>query len=128
MNDIDAQILRIAVPSDAPGGLDAARSGHFGRSPSFTIVDVAGGTVVNVRVVENARREGDHGLTPVLALGENFVDVVIVAGIGRRPLLHCLQAGMRVFAGEDRPDVRSVVDAFLEADLMPVGPDATRAH
>lgn len=129
MNDDDRQILRIAVPSDEPGGLDAARSGHFGRSPCFTIVDVVDQVVVNVFVVPNQPHErGDGCLTQVLTLGENFVDVVIVAGIGRRPLLTCLQAGMRVFAGEDRHDVRSVIEAFMDAELVPVGHDATRKH
>lgn len=122
------QILRIAVPSDEPGGLDSARSGHFGLSPCFTIVDVVDGVVGGVRVVRKKRHRRDHGLTPILLLGQNMVDVVIVAGIGHRSLLHCLQAGMRVFNGEDREDVRSVVDAFLAADLEPVGGESMSAR
>ncbi len=129
MNHDDRQILRIAVPSDEPGGLDAPRSGHFGRSPCFTIVDLIDDVVVNVLIVDNHRHgEGDGCITPVLTLGENAVDVIIVAGIGSRPLLNCLQAGMRVFAGEHRPDVRSVIEAFVDADLEPVGYDATCSH
>jgi predicted Fe-Mo cluster-binding NifX family protein len=125
----ESRIVRIAVPSEAPGGLDAARSGHFGRSPTFTVVDVVDGAVGGVAVVANHQPDDDGGcLSPVLRLGENLVDVVIVAGIERRPLLNCVQAGVRVFAGEDRPDVRSVVEAFLEAELSPVGPDSTCAH
>ena len=122
--DETGQMLRLAVPSDEPGGLDAARSGHFRSSPCFTIVDVVDEVVVNVTVARMGKHQGDHGLTPILTLGENFVDVVIVAGIGRAALLHCLQAGIRVFAGEDRPDVRSVVEAFIEAELAPVGDDS----
>jgi predicted Fe-Mo cluster-binding NifX family protein len=121
-------ILRVAVPSDEPGGLGAARSGRFGSSPCFTIVDLVDDVVVNVRVVRNAPHRGDHGLTPILTLGENFVDVVIVAGIAHKPLLHCLQAGIRVFQGEDRPDVRSVIDAFIDAELVPVGGDSPALH
>ena len=129
MMEYQREILRLAVPSDMPGGLDAPRSGHFGRSPSFTIVDVVDDVVVNTFSVPNQPHDkGDHGLTQVLTLGENSVDVVIVAGIGRRPLLTCLQAGMRVFAGEDRPTVRSVVQAFIDAELVPVGNDATALH
>jgi predicted Fe-Mo cluster-binding NifX family protein len=125
----EGQILRIAVPSDEPGGLDAARSGRFGRSPCFTIVDLIDDVMVNVLVVANdPHGKGDGCITPIITLGENLVDVVIVAGIGRRPLLNCLQAGMRVFAGEDRPDVRSVIEAFVDADLEPVGHDATCSH
>lgn len=132
--DDDRQILRIAVPSDEPGGLDSPRSGRFRRSPCFTIVDVVDDSVVGVRVVRNDKHKHqhkhkhDHGLTPILLLGENMVDVVIVTRIGHKSLLHCLQAGMRVFNGEDRENVRSVVDAFLDADLVPVGGDATAMH
>ncbi len=128
MNDDDQRILRLAVPSDLPGGLDAPRSGHFRRSPCFTIVDLSDDVVVGVRVAKNHKHHHDHGLRPILTLGENSVDVVIVARIGHNALLHCLQAGMRVFAGEDRPDVRSVVQAFVDAELVPVGGDATALH
>ena len=126
--DSDRQILRLAVPSDEPGGLDSARSGHFRRSPCFTIVDVVDDVVVGVRVARNDKHKHDHGLSPILLLGENLVDVVIVAGIGRKSLLHCVQAGMRVFNGEDRADVRSVVEAFLDAELVPVGGDSKALH
>jgi predicted Fe-Mo cluster-binding NifX family protein len=122
------QIIRLAVPSDEPGGLDAARSGRFSRSPCFTIVDLSDDAVVNVRVVRYERRHGDRALTSILTLGENLVDVVIVAGIGHNALLHCVQAGMRVLAGEDRPTVRSVVEAYVDAELVPVGHDATARH
>lgn len=120
--------IRLAVPSETPGGLDAARSGHFGRSPSFTLVDLIDGEISAVDFVENTPHGRGGGMSPVLTLGTNMVDAVIVAGIGHQPLLGCLQTGIRVFAGEDRPDVRSVVEAFVEMELSPVGPDATCRH
>ena len=33
----------IAIPSMTPGGLDAYRSGHFGRCDSFTLVEIKAG-------------------------------------------------------------------------------------
>ena len=128
MTEHTANRIRLAVPSETPGGLDAARSGHFGRSPSFTLVDLVHGEIAAVDFVENAPHVQGGCMSPVLTLGTNRVDAVIVAGIGHRPLLGCLQAGIRVFAGEDRPDVRSVVEAFVEMELSPVGPDATCRH
>ncbi len=118
--------FRIAVPSESPGGLDAARSGHFGRSPNFTLVDLQDGEVTFVEVIDNVPHDPDGCFAPVLMLGEHMVDAVVVSGIGKRPLLACLQAGIRVFNGEDQADVRGVVQRFLEAELSPVGPDATR--
>jgi len=128
MTDRTGSRIRLAVPSEPPGGLDAARSGHFGRSPSFTLIDLVDGEIAGVEVVDNGPHGHGGSLSPVLTLGTNMVDAVIVAGIGHKPLLGCLQAGIRVFAGEDRPDVRSVVEAFMEMDLSPVGPDATCRH
>ena len=128
MIDSYSDRLRVAVPSEAPGGLDSARSGHFGRSPYFTLVDIVGGEIGPVDVVVNRPHSDGGCMAPVLTLGGNFVDAVIVAGIGQRPLLACVQAGIRVFAGEDRADVRSAVEAFVEMELSPVGPDATCRH
>ena len=128
MTEHTANRIRLAVPSETPGGLDAARSGHFGRSPSFTLVDLVNGEIAAVDFVENAPHVQGGCMSPVLTLGENLVDAVIVAGIGQRPLLACVQAGIRVFAGEDRADVRSAVEAFVEMELSPVGPDATCRH
>ena len=128
MNPSTANRIRLAVPSESPGGLDAARSGHFGRSPAFTLVDLINGEISAVDVVDNAPHDKGGCMSPVLTLGTNMVDAVIVAGIGHRPLLGCLQSGIRVFAGEDRLDVRSVVEAFVEMELSPVGPDATCRH
>lgn len=42
---------RIAAPSMVPGGLDAHRSGHFGRCDVFTLIDIENGKVVNVDVI-----------------------------------------------------------------------------
>jgi predicted Fe-Mo cluster-binding NifX family protein len=128
MTDRIANRIRLAVPSETPGGLGAARSGHFGRSPSFTLIDLVDGEIAGVDVVSNAPHVQGGCMSPVLTLGTNEVDAVIVAGIGHQPLLGCLQTGIRVFAGEDRPDVRSVVDAFVDMELSPVGPDATCRH
>jgi predicted Fe-Mo cluster-binding NifX family protein len=128
MTDLTQNRIRLAVPSETPGGLAAARSGHFGRSPSFTLVDLVDGHIAAVDVVDNTPHGQGGCMSPVLTLGTNMVDAVIVAGIGHRPLLGCLQAGIRVFAGEDRLDVRSVVQAFVEMELSPVGPDATCRH
>ncbi len=128
MSDAYDRQVRVAVPSEAPGGLGAARSGHFGRTPCFTLVDILDDAIGGVTVVEN-ESGGHHGsLSPVVVLSAHLVDAVIVTGIGHGSLLGCVQAGIRVFAGEDRPDVRGVVQAFLGAELSPVGPDATLLH
>lgn len=56
----------VAFPSFAPGGLEAPRAGHFGHCEVFTLVRVEEGKATDI----------------------------VVAGIGRRPLLGFQEAGI----------------------------------
>ena len=68
MSDRDDHKTRIAIPSEAPGGLDARRSGHFGRCECFTMVDVVDGEVGEVEVLTNAPHTEGGCMAPVLLL------------------------------------------------------------
>ena len=35
--------MKIAIPTNAPGGIEGARSGHFGHCDVFTVVEVSDG-------------------------------------------------------------------------------------
>ena len=88
---------RIAVSSNGPGGLNSARSGHFGHCDVFTLVDVENGDIKNESVVSN--QEHSHGgcMVPVNLLAGHKVDALIVGGIGRRPLDGFAQVGIDVY-------------------------------
>ena len=43
----------IAVPSMNPGGLESARSGHFGHCDVFTLVHVENGEIQEISLLEN---------------------------------------------------------------------------
>jgi predicted Fe-Mo cluster-binding NifX family protein len=119
--------VRIAVPSEHPGGLDAERAGHFGRCACFTLVDIADGAVAEVEVLDNAPHGEGGCMSPVLLLAEHNVDHVVVNGIGGRPLMGFNQIGIEVLAGTG-PDVRGSVDAFLHGGLPVVGFEGSCSH
>ena len=123
----ETKTTRIAVPSELPGGLDASRAGHFGRCACFTLVDVAGGEITEVRVIENAPHGQGGCMSPVLLLAEHNVDAVVVNGIGGRPLMGFGQVGILVLAGRG-VDVGSTTDAYLAGDLTAVGLEGTCRH
>ena len=118
---------RIAVPSESPGGLDARRSGHFGRCECFTMVDVVDGQIGEVEVLHNAPHGEGGCLAPVLVLAEHNVDAIVVDGIGGRPLLGFNQVGIAVHAGAGA-DVQTAVCAYIRGDLPAVGIDGTCRH
>jgi len=119
--------VRVAIPSEAPGGLEARRSGHFGRCECFTLVDIAGGEVGDVRVLTNAPHVEGGCMAPVLVLAEHEVDAIVVDGIGGRPLMGFNQVGIAVHAGRGA-DVESAVRAFVDGGLPIVGLDGACQH
>jgi predicted Fe-Mo cluster-binding NifX family protein len=114
---------RIAVPSEAPGGLDAQRAGHFGRCACFTLVDIVGDAVADVEVLQNAPHTEGGCMTPVLTLAEHNVDAIVVQGIGGRPLMGFNEVGIAVLQGVGTR-VQESVDALLDGGL----PQFTAEH
>jgi predicted Fe-Mo cluster-binding NifX family protein len=115
----ETRTLRVAVPSEQPGGLEASLSPHFGRCPGFTIVEVKDDTVGDVFYVPN----GEHGpggcMAPVLVLGDHRVDALVVRGIGGRPYAGCMAAGIQVFLGTGET-VAQAVDELRAGRLSQV--------
>ena len=123
----DAQTVRVASPSDRPGGLAARRSGHFGRCDCFTIVDLAGGQLGEVTIVENMPHSEGGCMAPVLLLAEHMVDAIVVDGIGGRPLAGFAQVGIAVHSGLGHT-VEHSARAFALDLLPPVGPEGVCQH
>jgi predicted Fe-Mo cluster-binding NifX family protein len=111
----------LAIPSDPPGGLDVARSGHFGRCECFTIVEIAGGEVTGVRSIENAHHVSGGCLGPVQLLVDNGVTAIVVSGIGGRPLQGLRAAGIETYFDNRLPLVSEVVEAFRAGVATPIG-------
>ncbi|GAB6062967.1 NifB/NifX family molybdenum-iron cluster-binding protein [Deferrisoma palaeochoriense] len=109
----------IAVPSQAPGGLDAPRSGHFGRCDAFTLVAVKDKQVLDTRVVPNVEHTEGGCLVPVQLLYREGATCLVVAGIGMRPLLGFQQAGIDVLVGPGTT-VGEVVQAYLDGLVRPI--------
>jgi len=119
----DTGSMIVAVPSEGDGGLDAPRSGHFGQSPHFTLVNVADGVVGGATVVANgAHAQGGCGATVVL-LSQHNVTHVVAAGMGRGPLNGLLNAGIDVYHDGEAPTVRGAVESMLSGTADRFGGD-----
>jgi predicted Fe-Mo cluster-binding NifX family protein len=67
--------IRIAIPSQAQGGLDDSVSNVFGRANTFTITDIEEGVIKKVSVMENPAVSYQHGAGPIV------VKMLIDAGV-----------------------------------------------
>ena len=124
-----AGTLRIAVPTNGAGGLDAERSAHFGHADSFTIVEVLEGRIAGSETVINPpHSHGGCGLT-VSMLANAGVGTAIVVGMGGGPLAAMSALDMTPLFDDQSPTPRDAVEAFLAGRLAPFGSDHTcRGH
>jgi predicted Fe-Mo cluster-binding NifX family protein len=115
--------IRIAVPTEGEGGIDSARSAHFGHAGSFTIVDVEGGVLSPADVVVNPPHEqGGCGRTVGL-LASHGVQVAIVVGMGGGPRAAMAASGMRALYDDASATPRLAVEAYLAGGLSDFGAD-----
>lgn len=108
---------RIAIPSVEDGGLDGRRSGHFGHCDVFTLVDVADGKIERVTTIQNQEHVQGGCMVPVNLLSGHKVNVLIVGGIGMRPLMGFRQAGIDVYHDDQRHEIRPVVEDLIAGKL-----------
>ena len=108
---------RIAIPTAAPGGMDAAIDAHFGHCATYTLVDVENGSIKGVTVVPSCPHVQGGCMAPVNYLADNKVQALISGGMGMRPLMGFNQVGIQVYHGSGAPTVNAAVQAFLHASL-----------
>ncbi|MDR9500726.1 MAG: NifB/NifX family molybdenum-iron cluster-binding protein [Desulfurivibrionaceae bacterium] len=112
-------VMKIAVPTNNPGGIGASRSDHFGHCDLFTLLDVEDGRVVATTRHDNIAHEAGGCMVPVKVLAEQGVQAIIVGGMGARPLAGFAEAGITVYFAhkEQFPSVEEAANAFMAGNL-----------
>ncbi len=114
--------MRVAIPTNNPGGLLADRSDHFGHCDVFTVVDLDEQKAIKaVTTIANGGHEAGGCMVPVQLLHDAKVEAIVVGGMGARPMRGFADAGISVYFAdrESMKNVREVVDGFT-ANRLPV--------
>lgn len=117
--------MKIAVPTIGTRGLDEEIGSHFGKVPTYTIVDT---DTSEVQVIENAsEHRGGVGLPPDLIAGAG-ADVMLVSNAGMRAILRLQELGVEVYTGA-RGTVRTAMQALQNGDLkLATAENACKEH
>lgn len=113
--------MKIAIPTNNPGGMEASRSDHFGHCDVFTVVEVDGDNKVSSVETLPVPDHGAGGcMIPVKTLGDAGVDAIVVGGIGARPMQGFAEVGIDVYwADKDSiPSAADVMEKF-RSGLLP---------
>jgi predicted Fe-Mo cluster-binding NifX family protein len=118
-------MTRVCIPTAAAGGLKDEVGEHFGRVPTYTIVDTESGAV---DVVDNtSEHAGGQGL-PADILAGLGIDVLLCQGAGRRALGILSENGIEVCVGVSG-NVSQVLDAWNRGNLSRASDgDACQRH
>ena len=87
--------MKVCFAVQKDEGMDSAIYGHFGSAPTFVVVDTERQCV---DTVSNKDMIHAHGAcNPIMALGGQNVDAIIVGGIGGGALMKLNAAGIKVY-------------------------------
>jgi len=123
--------LRLAVPSNNPGGLEAGRSDHFGHCDLFTVIDIKDGKIALVTTESNQEHGAGGCMVPVQFLKGKGVQALVVGGIGARPLQGFAEVGIDVYYADRNTvqDVQTVVAGMIDGKFPVIRPDqACQGH
>jgi predicted Fe-Mo cluster-binding NifX family protein len=109
----------IAIPSEHPGGLDAAIGAHFGHCDLYTLLEAADGRIVTVSTLPNIPHQQGGCMAPVNHLKQAGVTTLIAGGMGMRPLMGFDQVGIRVYHAGNTENVGEAALAWLRGELAP---------
>lgn len=117
--------MKICVPTMGEGGMDELVCQHFGRAPTFTMIDLDSG---EVRLIPNVSEHmGGTGLPTEAILAEG-VHVMIAGGLGPKAISLFGRAGVDVFVGATGT-VREAIDDWLSENLTRADPaNACKEH
>lgn len=117
--------MKICFPIMTDEGLYSKIYNHFGSAQRFIVVDVNTGETISI---DNSDKQHAHGgCNPLLALGENPVDAVVVGGIGAGALAMLNRAQIKVFSAQ-AATVGENVDLFKSGLFQEIVPQTCGGH
>jgi predicted Fe-Mo cluster-binding NifX family protein len=111
---------KIAIPCVGHANLQAHVSPHFGRCDSYAIVTLEEGKIKATESIPN----GGHSdcASPVRALAEKGVTLMLVEGMGMRPYLVFKQLGIEIRCGI-AGTVAKAVESYLKGETLAMTQD-----
>ena len=106
--------MKLCIPTEDSGGLDATMYDHFGSAPFFTVVDTES---EYIEPLNNRDLSHQHGhCNPVSSIESRAIDAVVCGGLGKRALARLQQAGFKVYLSRAKT-VRDVVSEQRDGKL-----------
>ena len=114
--------MKIAFPTQEKNDRQSEVHNHFGSAPHFVVVDTE---TDDSHHIDNQNLDHTHGnCQPLVALGGNRVDAVVVGGIGGGALRKLLSNGIKTYRAVEGT-VQENLELIKDGKLPEFSPDHT---
>ena len=111
--------MKICIPTMGDKGLEENVGEHFGRVPTYTIVNLENN---EVKVIPNVSHHmGGQGYPPEI-MSKEGVNIMVCRGLGRRAISMFDEMGIEVYIGASGK-VKDAVNSFKQGKLQKAGAD-----
>lgn len=105
--------MKLCIPTMGQGGLEDMVGEHFGRVPTYTLVDTETG---QVNAIENKTLHmGGAGYAPDL-IAQHGAEAMLCGGLGRRAIMMFEDKGIMVYVGA-RGTVNDAINQWKSGEL-----------
>jgi predicted Fe-Mo cluster-binding NifX family protein len=117
--------MKVCIPTMGNGGMEEAVSQHFGRSPTFTLVNL---DTNEVQILPNKGEHMGGSILPTDTLRDRGVQVMIVGGLGPKAIQAFAEQCIEVFVGATGR-VKDAINDWKEGNLVKASSDnACKEH
>jgi len=118
--------MKVCFPVQKDEGVESQVYNHFGSAPVFIVVDTEG---ESVQRINNRDLHHVHGAcNPIMALGGQTIEALVVGGIGGGALMKLNAMGVKVYEA-GTPTVKENLELLRENKLQELAMDRScRAH
>jgi predicted Fe-Mo cluster-binding NifX family protein len=106
--------MKICIPTMGEKGLDEIVGEHFGRVPTYTIVD---SQTNKIKIIPNTSHHAGGVEYPPEILAREGVELMLCRGLGRRAINMFEESGISVFIGATGT-VRDAIEAYKQNKLQ----------
>jgi len=106
--------MKLTFPTNDDKGLDSQLADHFGRAPTFTIID---SETEELKVIDNSGEHfGGRQSAPVLVVNHG-TNVLICKALGRKAIARFGELGIDIYI-TDKLTVKNALEAYRKDELQ----------
>ena len=106
----------MAIPTGFIGGLEDEIFPHFGKAPTFTLVDIKNNLIYSTEIIKNSGEHFGGSLTPSDILIEKNIKALICLGAGPRALEKLRSENVEIYITMQGL-VKDVIGYFIQGKL-----------